>query len=65
MNIKVVIEQGEDGYFVARCPSLRSRWSQGRSWEEAVENIKQATALYLEPEQPEFFGAEDNERMER
>jgi len=48
MNVKVVIEQGEDGYFVAHCPSLKSCWSQGRTGEEAVENIKQAIALYNE-----------------
>jgi predicted RNase H-like HicB family nuclease len=50
MNVKVVVEQGEDGYFVAHCPSLKSCWSQGKTRGEAVENIKQAIALYLELE---------------
>jgi predicted RNase H-like HicB family nuclease len=49
MNIHVVIQQGEDGYFVARCPSLKSCWSQGRTREEALDNIQEAIALYLEP----------------
>lgn len=50
MNLKVVIEHGEDGYFVAHCPFLKTCWCQGRSREEALENIKEAIALYLEPE---------------
>lgn len=50
MNIKVVIESGEDGYFVARVPSLKGCWSQGKSREEALENIREAIDLYLEPE---------------
>ncbi len=49
MNIHVVIQQGEDGYFVARCPSLKSCWSQGRTSEEALTNIQEAIALFLEP----------------
>ncbi len=50
MNIKVVIENGEDGYFVARVPSLKGCWSQGRSKAEALENIREAIDLYLEPD---------------
>jgi hypothetical protein len=30
MNIKIVIETGEDGYVVAHVPPLKSCWSQGR-----------------------------------
>jgi len=54
MTFKVVVKQGEDGYFVANCPSLRSCWSQGRSREEALRNIREAIALYLEapPSEP-------------
>ena len=49
MIVKVVIRQGEDGYFVANCPSLKSCWSQGKSREEALANLREAIALYLEP----------------
>ena len=51
MKIKVVVEQGEDGYFVAHCPSLKSCWSQGKTEEEALTNIRQAIELYLEPDE--------------
>lgn len=50
MNIKVVLERGEDGYYVAHCPALRSCWSQGRTREEALRNIREAIELYLEPD---------------
>ncbi len=50
MNIKVVIETGEDGYFVASVPSLRGCWSQGKTKDEALKNIREAIDLYLEPE---------------
>jgi predicted RNase H-like HicB family nuclease len=50
MRIKVIVELGEDGYFVAHCPSLKSCWSQGKTREEALQNIREAIALYLEPE---------------
>lgn len=49
MRIKVILERGEDGYFVAHCPSLKSCWSQGKTREEALQNIREAVELYLEP----------------
>ena len=48
MKVKVVIERGEDGYFVAHCPALKSCWSQGRTRDEALANIREAISLYLE-----------------
>ena len=54
MNLKIVIEPGEDGYFVASCPSLKSCWSQGRTREEALKNIREAIDLYLEPSPEEL-----------
>jgi predicted RNase H-like HicB family nuclease len=54
MNIKVVIEQDEDGYFIAHVPALKSCWSQGKTREEALENIREAIDLYLEPDEAEL-----------
>ena len=62
MNIKVLIERGEDGYFVAHVPSLKSCWSQGKSKEEALENIREAIDLYLESEPTEL--SKDQELIE-
>jgi predicted RNase H-like HicB family nuclease len=50
MIVRVVIEPGEDGYFSVHCPNLKSCWSQGKTREEALENIREAILLYLEPE---------------
>jgi len=63
MNIKVVVEHGEDGYYVAHCPSLKSCWSQGKTRDEAVNNIREAIALYLEPSPKELQG-KDKEIVE-
>ena len=51
MKIKVIIGKGEDGYFVARCPSLKSCWSQGKTEKEALKNIREAIELFLEPDE--------------
>lgn len=50
MQIKIVITKGEDGYLVARCPALKSCWSQGKTKEEVLKNIQEAIELYLEPD---------------
>ena len=44
---QVVIAPGEDGYWVADCPSLPGCVSQGRSREEAIANIKEAIEGYI------------------
>lgn len=47
MNFKVLIEKDEDGYYVATVPSLPGCISQGKTEEEARENIKEAIELHL------------------
>ncbi len=64
MNVKVIVEKGEDGYFVAHVPALKSCWSQGRTREEALENIKEAIDLYLEPEPTALEEGENQEVVE-
>jgi predicted RNase H-like HicB family nuclease len=61
MKLQVVIERGEDGYFTARCPSLKSCWSQGKTREEALQNIREAIDLYLEPSPKELIADENRE----
>lgn len=50
----MVLERGEDGYIVAHCPALKNCWSQGKTREEALRNIREAVELYLE-EDPAFL----------
>jgi len=61
MIVKLVVQRGEDGYFVANCPSLKSCWSQGKTREEALENIREAIALFLEPQPKELTQDESKE----
>jgi len=47
MKYGVLLEQDEDGFFVAECPALPGCVSQGSSREEALRNIKDAISGYL------------------
>lgn len=64
MNLKVIIEPGEDGFFVARVPSLKGCWSQGKTKEEAIANIREAIELYLEPDEYPIAQANGSEVVE-
>jgi predicted RNase H-like HicB family nuclease len=48
MKYRVIIETDEDGVFVVQCPSLPGCVSQGGSREEAMRNIRDAIAGYVE-----------------
>ncbi len=48
MKYRVLIEQDEDGPFVATCPSLPGCVSQGVTRDEARRNIQEAITGYLE-----------------
>lgn len=48
MKFRVVIEQDEDGKFIASCPTLPGCWSQGDTRDEARRNIADAMKGYLE-----------------
>ena len=64
MTLKVVVRKGEDGYYVANCPSLKSCWSQGKTREEALANVREAIELYLEPAPNEVTQDETKEVVE-
>ena len=44
---QILIYPGEDGYWVAECPSLPGCVSQGTTREDAVRNIKEAIEGYV------------------
>ena len=46
-KFSVVIEKDSDGYF-AFCPELQGCYTQGETYEEALENIKDAIRLHIE-----------------
>ncbi len=55
MKIFTAILQKEENMYVAKCPEVGTV-SQGKTIEEAVENLREATELYLE----EFPGKEES-----
>lgn len=52
MGFKVIIEPETDlefeGYYNAYCPSLSGCCTYGESYDEALDNIKEAMKLYIE-----------------
>jgi len=48
MKRKVILYRGEDGYVIAEIPSLQGVVSQGKTREEALQNIKEAASLHIE-----------------
>jgi predicted RNase H-like HicB family nuclease len=49
MKLKVVLESSDEGGFTVYVPSLPGCISEGETEEEALNNIKEAIELYLEP----------------
>lgn len=48
MKLHVIIEQDEAGYYVAEVPALPGCLSQGKTYEQAIANIKEAVKGWLE-----------------
>jgi predicted RNase H-like HicB family nuclease len=58
----VVIEKDEDGFFVGEVPQLKACYSQGKTIDELMANMKDVIALALEEqgnvEPAEFVGVQ-------
>ena len=46
-HVSVIVEKDKDGYF-AFSPDLKGCYTQGESYEEVIENIKDAIRLHIE-----------------
>ena len=46
-RFSIVIEKDSEGYF-ASCPELQGCYTQGETYEEVLENIKDAIRLHVE-----------------
>jgi predicted RNase H-like HicB family nuclease len=60
-EFNVVIEQDEDGYFVASVPALRGCHTQAKSLDVLMKRVKEAIALCVEVEEPvvnQFIGVQ-------
>ena len=47
-RLQVIVEIDEDGKYVASCPALQSCYSQGDSFEEALDNVRDVIRMCLE-----------------
>jgi predicted RNase H-like HicB family nuclease len=56
MKLKVVIESSEEGGFTVYVPSLPGCVSEGETEQEAMQNIREAIELYLEPVDDDLAG---------
>jgi len=67
-SFTVLIEQDEDGWFVAKVPDLQGCATQGRTVKEALERVKEAIQVCIEAEkdapQPLKFVAVKNIEIE-
>lgn len=53
MNYHVVLIENEEGFSVG-CPALPGCWSQGATREEALANIREAIALWLDVQEEDL-----------
>jgi predicted RNase H-like HicB family nuclease len=44
---QVLLHRGEDGYWIAECPSLPGCVSQGETEEAALANVREAIQAYI------------------
>ncbi len=51
-EFSVVIEQDDEGYFVASVPALRGCHTQAKSLDVLMKRVQEAIALCLEVEEP-------------
>jgi len=47
-RVQVIVEQDEDGKYIASCPSLEACYTQGDTFEEVIENIKDVIKMCRE-----------------
>ncbi len=49
-EFKVIIQQDEDGYYVGEIPQLPACYSQGKTMDELIRNLKEVIEISLEEE---------------
>lgn len=47
-KLPVIIEKGEDGFYVVECPLFDGCYTQGKTIDEALENIREVIEIILE-----------------
>lgn len=55
LNFTVLIEQDEDGIYVAKVPDIIGCYTQGKTVEQAMERIKEAIQVCIEADDEEIM----------
>ncbi|MEM1095178.1 MAG: type II toxin-antitoxin system HicB family antitoxin [Bacteroidota bacterium] len=64
MTVKAVLEPSDEGGFTVHVPALPGCISEGNTREEALANIREAIALYLEPVEDDWIESDGVEVAE-
>jgi predicted RNase H-like HicB family nuclease len=64
MNLRIILEPSDEGGYTVYVPSLPGCISEGNTREEALENIREAIELYLEPIEDDVHFAINTEMLE-
>lgn len=56
MELKILLEEQEEGGYTVIVPSLPGCISEGETVDEAIKNIKEAIMLYLDVDSVDFSG---------
>jgi predicted RNase H-like HicB family nuclease len=51
----IIVEKDEDGSYVVECPVLEGCYSQGKTLDEAMKNIREAIGICLEEQKTKEF----------
>jgi len=64
MKLQIILEPSDEGGYTVFVPALPGCISEGNSREEAINNIKEAIELYLEPVEDDQAFASNAEEIE-
>jgi predicted RNase H-like HicB family nuclease len=64
MNLQILLEHSSDGGYTVTVPALPGCISEGETREEAITNIEEAIALYLEPVSDDYLVVPEAELLE-
>lgn len=63
MKYKVIIHEAEEGGYWAEVPSLPGCFSQGETFEEVKDNIREAIEVYLESQEKDVGNLKKTDRI--
>lgn len=55
LKFPLFVEKDEDGFYVVECPLFKGCYTQGKTLDEALKNIKEVIAMILEEKENQDF----------